>query len=89
MIYQQSKASGVDTVVKSFSQTSSWQNDKSKGANHSGSEFLMAESNAQYSSQRPMHFVVIVLGDVGRSPRMQYHAVSLLVSGISDESKIE
>eukprot|EP00934_Nitzschia_sp_Nitz4_P002143 Nitzschia sp. Nitz4//scaffold54_size114964//14188//15742//NITZ4_003836-RA/size114964-processed-gene-0.153-mRNA-1//1//CDS//3329554306//2143//frame0 len=28
-----------------------------------------------------MHFVVIVLGDVGRSPRMQYHAASLLEQG--------
>ncbi|KAF0755132.1 hypothetical protein AaE_005075, partial [Aphanomyces astaci] len=25
----------------------------------------------------PRHVVVLVLGDVGRSPRMQYHAVSL------------
>jgi hypothetical protein len=29
----------------------------------------------------PAHFVVIVLGDVGRSPRMQYHANSLLQAG--------
>jgi len=28
-----------------------------------------------------MHVVVIVLGDVGRSPRMQYHALSLLRQG--------
>ena len=28
-----------------------------------------------------MHVVVIVLGDVGRSPRMQYHALSLLQEG--------
>ena len=27
------------------------------------------------------HFVVVVLGDVGRSPRMQYHALSLLQEG--------
>lgn len=27
------------------------------------------------------HFVVVVLGDVGRSPRMQYHALSLLEMG--------
>lgn len=32
------------------------------------------------SSSR-LHFVVIVLGDVGRSPRMQYHALSLLQAG--------
>eukprot|EP00978_Attheya_sp_CCMP212_P049395 scaffold659517_cov59-Attheya_sp.AAC.2 len=29
----------------------------------------------------PYHVVVIVLGDVGRSPRMQYHALSLLEHG--------
>jgi hypothetical protein len=34
------------------------------------------------STQGRMHFVVIVLGDVGRSPRMQYHAASLLVSSL-------
>lgn len=28
-----------------------------------------------------MHVVLIVLGDVGRSPRMQYHALSLLKTG--------
>ena len=27
------------------------------------------------------HVVVVVLGDVGRSPRMQYHAASLLEEG--------
>lgn len=31
-------------------------------------------------AEERMHFVVVVLGDVGRSPRMQYHAASLLVS---------
>ena len=29
----------------------------------------------------PPHIVVVVLGDVGRSPRMQYHARSLLEEG--------
>ncbi|XP_021100088.1 chitobiosyldiphosphodolichol beta-mannosyltransferase isoform X5 [Heterocephalus glaber] len=29
------------------------------------------------------HVVVVVLGDVGRSPRMQYHALSLVKSGFS------
>jgi beta-1,4-mannosyltransferase len=28
-----------------------------------------------------LHFVVVVLGDLGRSPRMQYHAMSLLELG--------
>jgi beta-1,4-mannosyltransferase len=30
---------------------------------------------------QPLHFVVIVLGDLGRSPRMQYHVLSLLELG--------
>lgn len=30
---------------------------------------------------RKLHAVVVVLGDVGRSPRMQYHAASLLEAG--------
>lgn len=30
---------------------------------------------------RKLHVVVVVLGDVGRSPRMQYHALSLLQAG--------
>jgi beta-1,4-mannosyltransferase len=29
----------------------------------------------------PLHFVVVVLGDLGRSPRMQYHVLSLLEMG--------
>ena len=28
-------------------------------------------------AQRRQHVAVVVLGDVGRSPRMQYHATSL------------
>lgn len=32
---------------------------------------------------RARHMVVVVLGDVGRSPRMQYHALSLAQSGFS------
>ncbi|XP_051024059.1 chitobiosyldiphosphodolichol beta-mannosyltransferase [Acomys russatus] len=32
---------------------------------------------------RARHVVVVVLGDVGRSPRMQYHALSLAQSGFS------
>lgn len=35
----------------------------------------------QSSDHRKMHVVVIVLGDLGRSPRMQYHAQSLLKEG--------
>ena len=31
--------------------------------------------------KRPLHVAVIVMGDVGRSPRMQYHAQSLLEEG--------
>lgn len=32
---------------------------------------------------RARHVLVVVLGDVGRSPRMQYHALSLAQSGFS------
>lgn len=31
----------------------------------------------------PRHVVVVVLGDVGRSPRMQYHAMSLAAHGVA------
>lgn len=34
-------------------------------------------------TDRARHVVVVVLGDVGRSPRMQYHALSLARSGFS------
>jgi beta-1,4-mannosyltransferase len=30
-----------------------------------------------------MHVCVVVLGDVGRSPRMQYHCTSLAENGMS------
>lgn len=33
------------------------------------------------TTSSPFHVVVIVLGDLGRSPRMQYHANSLLAEG--------
>ena len=33
-------------------------------------------------TKRKRHVVVVVLGDVGRSPRMQYHAASLLEAGM-------
>lgn len=33
------------------------------------------------ATEEERHFVVVVLGDVGRSPRMQYHAMSLLELG--------
>lgn len=38
-------------------------------------------SGSNSSGQQSLHVVVIVLGDVGRSPRMQYHALSLLQAG--------
>jgi beta-1,4-mannosyltransferase len=40
----------------------------------------MAESSNE-EGDRKIHVAVVVLGDVGRSPRMQYHAVSLLEEG--------
>ena len=33
------------------------------------------------TKKRPLHIIVVVLGDLGRSPRMQYHASSLLKEG--------
>jgi len=36
---------------------------------------------AEPIAKRPLHIIVIVLGDLGRSPRMQYHANSLLKEG--------
>jgi hypothetical protein len=40
-------------------------------------------SNDSTSREQSGHVVVIVLGDLGRSPRMQYHANSLLEAGYS------
>ena len=34
------------------------------------------------SRSRPMHAAVVVLGDIGRSPRMMNHAVSLANAGM-------
>ena len=36
-----------------------------------------------------LHFAVVVLGDVGRSPRMQYHTVSLSEIGSNSDEDIE
>mmetsp|Transcript_14557 Transcript_14557/g.31648 ORF Transcript_14557/g.31648 Transcript_14557/m.31648 type:complete len:520 (+) Transcript_14557:156-1715(+) len=42
-----------------------------------------AKADAQHhpSKRRAKHAVVMVLGDIGRSPRMQYHTLSLLEEG--------
>lgn len=37
--------------------------------------------SANTDDPRKLHVIVIVLGDLGRSPRMQYHALSLLQAG--------
>lgn len=37
--------------------------------------------SAQDNNKKIKHAVVLVLGDIGRSPRMQYHALSLLEEG--------
>ena len=37
----------------------------------------MGRSKSPAEAPTPRHYVVLVLGDVGRSPRMQYHTVSL------------
>lgn len=41
----------------------------------------MAVQNDANTDTQPLHVAVIVMGDVGRSPRMQYHAESLLAQG--------
>ena len=41
----------------------------------------MATTTAANALQPPYHAVVVVLGDLGRSPRMQYHVLSLLQAG--------
>lgn len=38
-------------------------------------------NNNSDNNKSHRHFVVVVMGDVGRSPRMQYHALSLLEQG--------
>jgi len=40
-----------------------------------------SDSQGKPSKRRAKHAVVMVLGDIGRSPRMQYHAQSLLEEG--------
>ena len=45
--------------------------------------FLLLVYRRTSRSQGKKHFAVVVLGDVGRSPRMQYHTVSL--SEVGDE----
>lgn len=37
--------------------------------------------NLKFALKREVSVQVVVLGDVGRSPRMQYHAVSLASKG--------
>ena len=37
--------------------------------------------STKVAQEDPMHAVVVVLGDLGRSPRMQYHVLSLLEAG--------
>lgn len=39
------------------------------------------KENGLLIRKTPFHVIVIVLGDLGRSPRMQYHASSLLKEG--------
>lgn len=44
---------------------------------------MMTADSDPKDIERQMHVIVIVLGDLGRSPRMQYHANSLLKAGHS------
>ena len=41
----------------------------------------MATTEPASDTTKPLHLAVIVMGDAGRSPRMQYHAQSLLQEG--------
>jgi beta-1,4-mannosyltransferase len=43
-------------------------------------KFYAFESNAHIFRSRPV-VQVVVMGDIGRSPRMQYHALSLVDAG--------
>jgi beta-1,4-mannosyltransferase len=45
------------------------------------SQYRPAMTQPSEETDRKMHVVVVVLGDLGRSPRMQYHAASLLEEG--------
>lgn len=47
---------------------------------HPSSQSGQAQETVEKSG--PRHVVVVVLGDVGRSPRMQYHAMSLASHGV-------
>ena len=38
-------------------------------------------SETELAKKKSLHIIVVVLGDLGRSPRMQYHANSLLKQG--------
>ena len=38
-------------------------------------------NETKLAEKKMIHIVVLVLGDLGRSPRMQYHANSLLKQG--------
>jgi hypothetical protein len=40
-----------------------------------------SDDDAVKNKKSPLHVIVIVLGDLGRSPRMQYHANSLINEG--------
>jgi hypothetical protein len=42
-----------------------------------------ASETTPNNSRQALHVAVIVMGDVGRSPRMQYHAESLLQEGFT------
>ena len=44
-------------------------------------------SETELATKKSLHIVVVVLGDLGRSPRMQYHANSLLHDDLMPELK--
>ena len=45
--------------------------------NHERSVLKLRKKTDKCSIDHQQHVTVVVLGDIGRSPRMQYHALSL------------
>lgn len=48
---------------------------------HNNSTMNETKSVDKSAEKKSLHIIVLVLGDLGRSPRMQYHANSLLKQG--------
>lgn len=62
-------------------QDSNFTDQDKQNASRSGYAVYQARSNGQKTVQPATTVQVVVLGDIGRSPRMQYHALSLARHG--------